>query len=144
MAIADLLHSNTVCKGAANTPKFKEIITPCREQVGGPLLDSLSVEYNKHAFERLGEYKYDYGLAGAPGGATAHLTSLVNFLAIVCCIAVLLEVVDCTGYMAAGGTKDGTFIANEMCDKIGANVFFLVIFDGASNMQSPTKLLILC
>jgi hypothetical protein len=68
-------------------------------------------------------------------------------LAIVCCIAVLLEVVDCTGYMAAGGTKDGTFIANEMCthcDKIGANAFFLMIFDGPSNMQSPTKPLVLC
>jgi hypothetical protein len=74
VAIADLLHSKTVCEGAANTPKFKKIITsaktvgpayepPCREQLGGPLLDSLSVEYNKHAFERLDEYKYDYGLA---------------------------------------------------------------------------------
>jgi hypothetical protein len=50
---------------------------------------------------------------------------------------VLLDVVDCTGYMAAGGTKVGTFIANEMCtkcDKIGGNIFFLVIFDRASNM----------
>jgi hypothetical protein len=59
---------------------------------------------------------------------------------------VLLEV-DCTGSMAAGGTKDGTFIANEMCtqcDKIRANFFFLAIFDGASNMQSPTKPLVLC
>jgi hypothetical protein len=114
--------------------------------VGGPLLDSLSVEYNKHAFERLDEYKYDYGLAGASDGATAHHTSLVNFLAIVSYILVLLEVVDCTDYMAAG-TKDGTFIANEMCtqcDKIRANFFFLVIFDGASNMQSPTKPLVLC
>ena len=66
VAIADLLHSSTVCEGAANTSKFKKIITsaktvgpayepPCREQVGGPLLDSLSVEYNKHAFERLDE-----------------------------------------------------------------------------------------
>ena len=157
MAIADLFHSSTVCEGAANTSKFKKIITsaktvgpayepPCREQVGGPLLDSLSVEYNKHAFERLDEYKYDYGLAGASDGATAHHTSLVNFLAIVCCILVLLEVVDCTGYMAAG-TKDGTFIANKLCnqcDKIRANFFFLVIFDGASNMQSPTKRLVLC
>jgi hypothetical protein len=61
------------------------------------------------------EYKYDYGLAGASGGATAHNTSLVSVLAIVCCIVVLLEVVDCTGYMAAGGTKDGTFVAHEMC-----------------------------
>ena len=66
VAIADLLHSNTICEGAANTPKFKKIITsaktvgpayepPCRKQVGGPFLDSLSAEYNKNAFERLGE-----------------------------------------------------------------------------------------
>jgi hypothetical protein len=49
--------------------------------------------------------------------------------------------------MAAGGTKDGTFIANEMrtqCDKIGEKFYFLVIFDGESNMQSPTKPLVLC
>jgi hypothetical protein len=115
--------------------------------VGGPLLDSLGVRYNKHAFERLGEYTYNYGLAGASGGATAHHTSLVNFLAIVCCIGVLLEVVDCTASIAAGGTKDGTFIANEMCtrcDKIGEKFVFLVILDGASNMQSPTMPLVLC
>ena len=86
-------------------------------------------------------------MLGASDGATAHHTSLVNFLAIVCCIVVLLEVVFCTGYMAAGGTKDGTFIANEtctQCDKIRANFFFLMIFDGASNMQPPTKPLVLC
>ena len=65
------------------------------------MLDSLSMEYNKHAFERMGEYKYEYELAGASNGSTAHHTSLVNFLAIVCCMVVLLEVVDCTGYMAA-------------------------------------------
>jgi len=65
-----------------------------REQVGGPLLNSLSVEYNKHAFERLGEYKYDYGLAEAPNGSTVHHTSLIKFLAIVCCIAVLLKVAE--------------------------------------------------
>jgi hypothetical protein len=49
--------------------------------------------------------------------------------------------------MAAGGTKDGTFIANEIrtqCDKIGANFNLFVIFDWESNMQSPTKPLVLC
>ena len=105
------------------------------------------MEYNKHAFERLDKYKCDYGLAGASDGATAHHTSLVNILVIVCCIVVLLEVVDCTGSIAAGGIKDGTFIANEMrtqCDKIGAKFAFLVIFDGASNIQSPTMPLVLC
>jgi hypothetical protein len=68
-------------------------------------------------------------------------------LAIFCCIAVLLEVADCTGCTAAGSIKEGTSIANEMfvqCGKIGANFFFLVIFDGASNIQSPTKSLVLC
>jgi hypothetical protein len=125
VAIADLLHSNFICEGATDTHKFKKVLTlakivdpayepPCREQVGGPLLDSLSFEYNKRAFERLGEYKYDYGLAGASHGATVHHTSLISFLTIVCCIAVFLGVVDCTGYIAAGGTKDGTYIANEM------------------------------
>ena len=60
MAIADLLHSNAIFEGAANTPNFKKILTfakivgpaceaRCQDQVGGPLLDSLSVEYNKHA-----------------------------------------------------------------------------------------------
>jgi hypothetical protein len=158
VAIADVLHSSTVCEGTSHTSKFKKIITsaktvgpayepPCREQVSDPLLDSLSVEYNKRAFERLGEYKYDYGLAGASDGATAHHTSLANFVAIVCCTVVLLEVVDCTDSMAAGGTKDGKFIANEMCtqcNEIGEKFVFLVIFDGASNMQSPTMPLVLC
>jgi hypothetical protein len=68
-------------------------------------------------------------------------------MTIVCCFVELLKVVDCTGYMAAGGTSDGTSIANEMrtqCYKIGANFFFLVIFDGSSRIQSPTKPLVLC
>jgi hypothetical protein len=72
------------------------------------------VEYNKHAFKRLGEYKYEYGLAGTSDGTTVYYTSLIIFLTIACCIAVLLEVVDCTGDMAAGGTKDGTCIADVM------------------------------
>jgi hypothetical protein len=83
--------------------------------VGGLLLDSLNVEYNKHAFERVGEYECDYGLAGASSGGTVCQISLIKLLAIVCCIIVLLEVVYCTGYMATGSSKDGTFIANEMC-----------------------------
>jgi hypothetical protein len=60
---------------------------------------------------------------------------------------VLLEVMDYTDYMAAGGTKNGTFIVKEMltqCSKIGENLNFLVIFDGVNNMQSPTKPLVLC
>merc|ERR1712070_174645 len=57
---------------------------------------------------------------------------------------VLLEIVDCTGYMASGGKKDGTFIAKEMTKnmaKLGTHYFFLVIFDGASSMQSAGRIL---
>jgi hypothetical protein len=72
VAIADLLHSNAIFEGAANTPKFKNILNfaniagpayepPCRGQVG-----------------RLDEDKYDYVLAGASGGATVHHSSLIN------------------------------------------------------------------
>jgi hypothetical protein len=157
VAIADLLQRNAIYEGAANTPKFKKIITsaktvgpayepPCREQVGGPLLDSLSLVYNKHAFERLGEQKYDHELAGASGGATAHHTSLVNFwpsLVVSLCLwkwwTARVTWLPAEPRMAhLSPTRCALSVI-----KIGANPFFLVIFDGASNMQSPAKPLVL-
>jgi hypothetical protein len=83
--------------------------------VGGPLLDLLSVEYNKHDFERLVEYKCDYGLAGASDGATVYHTSLVIF-----CHRLLHRRAPGSGGLhglhgCRCGTKEGTSIANEMC-----------------------------
>ena len=77
-------------------------------------------------------------------GATVHHTSLINVLAIVLTMVVLLEIVDCSGYMAGGGKKDGTLIAVEMSKnmaKVGTQYLFLVILDGASNMQSAGRIL---
>ena len=75
-------------------------------------------------------------------GATAHRISLINVLAIVMTVAIFLGVVGCSGYMAGGGKKDGTFIAAEMAKnmtKLGARYFFLAIFDGASDMQPASR-----
>jgi|GEM_PF-3230808 hypothetical protein len=156
MATADFFHSFGINEDAATSRQFGEIIRlsplvnaatytrPGRDLIGGSLLTSLSDNYDQHSLSQLEGYKEDYGLAGASDGATIHRTPLINFLAIVCSVVVLLEVVDCTGYMAEGGTKDGSFIAREMirqCKKIGIKFFFLMIFDGASNMQSAGRLI---
>jgi hypothetical protein len=67
MAIADFIHSEALPEGAAVKPKFIKILalakhvvagytTPGREQVGGFMLGSLSLQCDKHALRQLGEY----------------------------------------------------------------------------------------
>ena len=85
-------------------------------------------------------YKEDYGLACVSDGATVNRTPLVNVLAVVMSSVMLLSVVDCSGYMAEGGKKDGSFIAKEMAI-LGHKYFFLAILDGASNLQSAGRIL---
>jgi len=84
--------------------------------------------------------KEDYGLACVSDEATANRTPLVVVMSSV----MFLSVVDCSGYMAEGGKKDGSFIANKMGDAmtiLGRKYFFLAILDGASNMQSVGRIL---
>jgi hypothetical protein len=71
---------------------------------------ALSSQYDKHALCQLGDYKEDYGLAGASDGAATHHVPLINFLTIVCSIAELLEVVGCSGYIEIGGLGFRLFI----------------------------------
>jgi len=154
-AIANLIHSRAFSEGLGQDPLFLDVLEkykdtsasyspPNAAAVGGPLLDSLSSEYYRHTTTELGRFKEDFGLAATVDGATIHHCPLINILAVVCCIVVLLEIVDCTGYMAAGGTKDGPFIAeetNKQMIKIGIKYFYLVIFDGASNMVLAGQIL---
>ena len=155
MALTDMIHSEGLSGDFAQKPKVvaaleafkatsKNYKTPGRQQVDGPLLDALAGQYDAYAFDQIDQLTEDYGLAGVSDGATVHHISLVNVLAIVLTIVVLLEIVDCSGYMAGGGKKDGTFIAAEMTKnmvKLGTQYFFLVIFDGGSNMQSAGRIL---
>ena len=155
MALADMIHSEGLSADFAQKRKVvaaleafkatsKNYKTPGHKQVNGPLLDALAGEYDAYALDQIAQVKEDYGLACVSDGATVHHTSLVNVLAIVLTMVVLLEIVDCSGYMAAGGKKDGTFIAAEMSKnmaKVGTQYFFLVILDGASNMQSAGRIL---
>jgi len=85
-------------------------------------------------------YKEEYGLACVSDGATVNRTPLVNVLAVVMSSVMLLGVVDCSGYMAEGGS----FIAKKMGDAMAIlchKYFFLAILDGASNMQSAGRIL---
>ena len=86
---------------------------PGAKQVGGPLLTSLSAQCTRHSKENMSIYKEDCGLACVSDGATVNRTPLVNVLAVVMSSVMLLSVVDCSGYMAKGGKKDGSFIAKR-------------------------------
>ena len=155
MALADMVHSEGLSGDFAQKRKVvaaleafkatsKNYKTPGPKQVNGPLLDALAGEYDAYALGQIAQVKEDYGLACVSDGATVHHTSLINVLAIVLTMVVLLEIVDCSGYMAGGGKKDGTFIAVEMSKnmaKVGTQYFFLVILDGASNIQSAGRIL---
>jgi len=89
-------------------------------------------------------YKEDCSLACVSDGATVNRTPLVNVLAVVMSSVMLLSAVDCSGYTAEGGKKDGSFIAKEMGDAmaiLGHKYFFVAILDRASNMQSAGRIL---
>jgi hypothetical protein len=73
MSIADLIHSHGLPEGIGNDPKMVTVLQkaravgakykpPDRRAVGGPLLDSLTTHYDKHAGELRGE--------GVPGDET--------------------------------------------------------------------------
>ena len=148
-AMADMVHGEGLPDGFLEKPKVKAAMMaykapssayelPGAKQVGGLLLDSLSAQYTRHSKENMDMYKEDYGLACVSDGATVIRTPLVNVLAVVMSSIMLLSVVDCSGYMAEGGKKDGSFIAKEMGDAmaiLGHKYSLLAILDGASNRR---------
>ena len=153
MAIADLIHSYGYAEDCAESAKWQNAMDlvkktsknwkpPGAHLVGGDLLDGLSEQHELHSFSRLEPHK-KYGYALASDGATVNKTPLINLLIIVAHVFMLLAIVDCSGYVAEGGIKDGEFIATECAmymepehPHYGARDFDLVIFDGASNMKA--------
>ena len=86
-----------------------------------------------------------FGVSMQGDGATIKRLPLINLLASGGnCPSTLLEIVDCTSHMAAGGTKSADYIAG-LCrphiERIGPKHVDLVLFDGASNVQKAGKLL---
>ena len=58
----------------------------------------------------------------------------------------VLELVDCQGHLADGGTKNATFICNRFLDHFKIidprkSIIDVIMFDGASNVQLAGELL---
>ena len=58
----------------------------------------------------------------------------------------VLELVDCQGHLADGGTKNASFICNKFLDHFKIinphkSIIDVIMFDGASNVQLAGELL---
>ena len=58
----------------------------------------------------------------------------------------VLELVDCQGHLADGGTKNARFICNKLLDHFKRidphkSIIDVIMFDGASNVQLAGELL---
>ena len=80
-------------------------------------------------------------------GATISRCPLLSILAYAKNISVsVLEIVDSQGHLAEGNKKDAEFICNSFLNNMreidpGKNLTYVIMFDGASNVQLGGKLL---
>lgn len=159
MAIADWIHSSGYAFNAASDPKFRRIVSlaravgsnytpPDRNAVGGKLLDLNYEQYIEDNMKKLCKDSAVYGLSLMGDGATVKKMPLLNILASGFHLySTVLEIVDCTEHMAAGGVKDARYIASlfvsyiEKLEDSQPNCVDMVLFDGAANVQKAADIL---
>ena len=159
MAIADLIHSCGLPFSIASHHKFQRVLTyakqaprnyspPNRNLVAGKLLDLNYEIYQTQTREMLLKEADIYGITFFGDGATIKKSPLINILASsIHEPAGCLSIVDCTGHLAADGTKDASYIASLFIPHIKSmeekvpKCTDLIIFDGASNVQKAGSLL---
>ena len=159
MAIADLIHSCGLPFTLASNHKFKKVLSlaqnsstrflpPTRNQVAGELLELNYQVYMKKMKEDLLNDAEIYGLTFFGDGATVKRMPLINNLAGgVHNQSGVLEIVDCTAHVQAGGKKDAVYIAKLFLPHLSTfeaekkDTVDLVIFDGASNVQKAGEIL---
>ena len=158
MACADFVHSLGLPFRTCETAQFKRFVNlatcvpedykpPNRHLVSGKLLDlnyKERVGVLKHRLQSAAEI---FGLAGYGDGATIKKIPLMNIMvsgAEEPCAT--LDIVDCSRHLAAGGKKDATYIANLFLPHLQEldpkkEIFDLMLFDGASNVQAAGDVL---
>jgi hypothetical protein len=164
IAVADFIMSNALPFSLSEDPKFRRVLevaknlgpnykTPDRRAIGGKLLDSLYRSGFEDQLQSLRQEADVFGISIFGDGATIKSVPLVNVLAASPNNpSALLEIVDCTCHMAAGGKKDAPYLSDMILPlikkieeredkkkKIG--LVDLVLFDGASNVSKAGKLL---
>lgn len=118
---------------------------PDRHDISNTYLQASYMVHKKNAKRAYMVDIETFGASLASDGATIHHHPLANWLIGTVTGPYLLKIVDCSEFMAAGGTKDGPFIANDatpIVDEIGAKLFDLIMFDGAGNMEVAGAILV--
>lgn len=159
MAIADMIHSCGLSFSLGSEPKFRLVlqiaktvssgyIPPQRKDIGGKLLDLNYDTYMKRNMEKLLQDIDTFGVCFYGDGATVKKMPLINVLASGAHLPVfVLEIVDCTKHLEAGGKKDARYIASlfrphiDKVEQSYPNCTDVVYFDGASNVQKAGKVL---
>jgi hypothetical protein len=159
-AIADWIHGDGYSFGAADSKRFINILTvagiprniyspPNRKEIGGNLLDITVETYDRRSYTGLTKNARLWGLFAYGDGATISRSPLMNVLAgnpdRPCHV---FEIADATNHIQNGGKKDAVYVAELFRDHmhkvhkdVGAAVFDIVYFDGASNVQNGGELL---
>lgn len=157
-AISDWIHSTYQSFNTAEDEKFRVMLNlarnlpsnyvpPHAKAVGGVLLDANYTTTMANAKAKLNMDAGTFGLTFFGDGATIQRNPKMNLLASgIYEPAAVIDVIDCSGHMSAGGKKDASYIASlflvwfrkfdpkhELID--------LVYFDGASNVQLAGEIL---
>ncbi len=120
---------------------------PNRYEMSGDLLAANYVAYQRDQLNKLLMNVDIFGLGIFGDGATIVKVPMMNILA---CSAgnpsCVLDVVDCTDHVAKGNKKDAFFICQQMLPHMRKidpekNLFDLIAFDGAANVQKAGALM---
>ena len=159
MAVADMIHGCGLPFTLASHPKFRKVLQlakvvgsnykpPNRQAIAGPLLDLNYDAYMKKIQEELQKEINEFGVAFYGDGATVKKMPLINILASgVHLTSCVLEIVNCTQHLEAGGKKDARYIASlfrphiDTIEEQFPNSVDAVYFDGASNVQKAGEVL---
>ena len=157
-AIADMCHAENLQDRLVGTPRFREVIEaakmvgpdykiPNRKDIGGCLLKENVAVYKRGNYDEVTRDGPKFGYAGQGDGATVIKRPFFNgYVMNGNCFPVVSCIRDCTEHLAAGGSKNCTYIAQvftEMVNHYDPNgtdwdVFY---FDGAGNVQKAGRLL---
>ena len=152
VAIAHWILANDNAHNSAEDPLFARVVRhvqqcgtdfkpPSRYEIGGDLLDATYSSYYDEEKGRLMQESKIFGASLYGDGATIKGTPMINVLASTPSNpSFVIDVIDCTEHMQAGGKKDAKYIALEMLALMhrvdpGKTIFNQILFDGASNVQ---------
>ena len=157
-AIADFWHAENIPDRAVDSARFKNIISrarlvgpdykhPNRKDIGGCLLDENASAYKTGNFVAITKEGPKFGYVFEGDGATVITKPLFNGMVMHGnCYPVVAAIRDCSEHLAAGGTKNCTYIADVFTELVreydpngtDADIFY---FDGAANVQKAGRIL---